>query len=186
MNCASARCSCATCERITTNLAPEMRAAASKSRPPSPSPISTWSRGLKSNGRGAPQRRTSTFALSSRPSGTDSCSRLGRPSCHSSRSACTAVSCCSAPARSRVSCSPFAIRGATSVPFPLAMPTALAFALRSARSRSDSICHGLRLSSRARKPCTSSVKPRRARLRATVSGSERNSFGSIIAGTHSN
>ena len=50
------------------------------------------------------------------------------------------------------------------------MPTAFAFALRSARTRSDSTCAALRRSSSALNAATSSVKPRRARLAATPAG----------------
>ena len=59
-------------------------------------------RGLKSNARGVPQRRTSTLAVSSRPVGHDSCSRFGRPSCAAHRAAaCTASRSCSAAAELR-------------------------------------------------------------------------------------
>ena len=39
--------------------------------------MSTWSRGAKAKLRGLPQRRTSTFALSSAPTGALGCGRLG-------------------------------------------------------------------------------------------------------------
>ena len=51
-----------------------------------------------------------------------------------------------------------AARSASS-PLPLAMPTALALALRSARTRSDSTCAALRRSSSALNAATSSVEP---------------------------
>ncbi len=53
------------------------------------------------------------------------------------------------------------------------MPTALALALRSERTRSDSTCAFLRRSSSALNAATSSVKPRRARLAATPAASAR-------------
>ena len=173
MNCASARCRRAMPPRSTTKRAPEMRAAASKSSPPNFTPRSTWSSGVKSNSRGVPWRRTSTLAVSSRPSGTESCSRFGRPISQASDSVCTAASATSAAVSSPVSCSPRASIALASSPLPLAIPTALALALRSARSRSASICTALRRSSRARNASRSSTKPRRARLRATASVSVR-------------
>src|SRR6516162_11022230 len=67
----------------------------------------------------------------------------------------------------------------SSSPRAFAWPTALACVLRSARRRSTSTAQGLRFSSSALSALTSRTKPRRARLRATASGSERSSFGSI-------
>jgi len=52
---------------ITTNRAPKY-APRLKIQAPRRSPISIWSRALKPSARGSPQRRTSTFAVSSFPS----------------------------------------------------------------------------------------------------------------------
>ena len=79
------------------------------------------------------------------PSGTESCSRLGSPSCHCSSSSWTARSSRLRLGERAVRLSPLAMRAATSSPRPLAMPTALALALRSARRRSSLHLPGLAL-----------------------------------------
>src|SRR6202789_1509444 len=177
MNCTRARWSLARLPVITTNRAPEMRPAASKSIPIR-SPKATWSLGAKSNCRATPQRRTSTLAVSSRPSGTPECGMLGRPNCRSNTCACIASSCLSTPCSSWPKDSPKARKALASCPLALACPTALALALRSARSRSASICTALRCSSRAAKAATSSTNPRRARAAATPGKSLRSNLGS--------
>lgn len=58
---------------------------------PSFAPTSTWACGSKSKVRGVPHFRTSTFALSSAPSGTLGCSRFGRVS-ECSRMPCSMAS----------------------------------------------------------------------------------------------
>ena len=92
----------------------------------------------------------------------------GRPSCQASSSAWT-LGDGRIAGRELAGQLLGALRAAAlaSSPLPLAMPTALALALRSARTRSDSICAALRRSSSAMNAATSSVKPRRARLAAT-------------------
>jgi len=60
----------------------------------------------------------------------------------------------------------------------LALPMALALALRSACSRSVSIWSALRSASRAAKVSASKAKPRRASAAPTAARSERNSLGS--------
>src|SRR5512135_56427 len=176
----SARCRRARPPFSTTKRAPEIRPAASKSICANRSPIATWSSGVYSNSRGVPQRRTSTFEFSSRPSGTLSCSMFGSPSMSSSNSACTATSSLSRPSSLRASRLPSSIRVVTSSPLPFAMPTFLACALRAERVSSAATCAALRRSSSARKRSTSRLKPRRARLAATAAGSERSRRASSI------
>ena len=79
MNCSSARSSRASAPFSTTNRAPDIFAAASKSMRPSASPISKCSLGLKPSGNvGAlPCWRSSTLSFSSLPSGVSSSGRLG-------------------------------------------------------------------------------------------------------------
>ncbi len=52
--------------------------ARSRSRMPSAAPRSTWSSGSKENSGRVPQRRTSVFADSSAPTGTDECGMFGK------------------------------------------------------------------------------------------------------------
>ena len=56
-----------------------------KSRIPAPSAISQCGRGVKLNFGGAPQRRTSTFAEASCPTGTELCGTLGTVSINSEK-----------------------------------------------------------------------------------------------------
>ena len=76
MKAASARSRRASAPNRTTKRAPDSLAARPKSMP-SAAPISSCSRGAKSNRGGSPQRRSSRLALSSAPSGTSSARRLG-------------------------------------------------------------------------------------------------------------
>ena len=77
MNEASARSSRASAPVSTTKRAPDSFAARSKSISPSASPSSKCSRAGNSKAGGCPQRRSSTFADSSGPSGTSSAGRFG-------------------------------------------------------------------------------------------------------------
>jgi hypothetical protein len=77
MNCASARWSRAMLPRRTTKRAPDSFAAVAKSSPAIAAGMSKCSRGAKSSVRGVPQRRSSTLAVSSGPSGTSGSGRFG-------------------------------------------------------------------------------------------------------------
>ncbi len=77
MNCERARSKRASGPLLTTNRAPEIFVAVSKSIRPSASPMSKCSFGAKSTARGSPTRRNSTLSFSSRPSGTSSSGVLG-------------------------------------------------------------------------------------------------------------
>src|SRR5688572_17336390 len=167
----SARCSRASAPVSTANRAPAILAATSKSSIPACSPSATWSSGVKENVRGSPQRRSSTFAVSSRPSGTESCSRFGSINTKPSNSSCTRPSSASRPSSFVASASPCASSGAMSWPLAFAWPTVFAWAFRAARTSSAATCTLFRRSSSVRSRATSSAKPRRARLRATPSGS---------------
>ncbi len=61
----------------TVKREPVIFAARSKSRMPSAGPRSQWACGGKSNFVGSPHVFTTTFAVSSAPSGTDACGTFG-------------------------------------------------------------------------------------------------------------
>ena len=148
MNWASARCRRATPPRITVNRAPESLAPAAASSP-SGSPTSRWSFTAKSKVAGVPQRRTSTLSASLRPTGTDSCGRLGRLASSASSDACTDSSSAGMPACSCVTALTSASSALASSPLPLAWPICLDSALRCACSASARVCSALRRASRA-------------------------------------
>ena len=77
MNWVSARSSRAAAPHITVKRDLASLTARAKSSTPSASPSTSWGFGSKSNGRGWPQRRTSTFSSSVVPGGTEGCGRLG-------------------------------------------------------------------------------------------------------------
>ena len=62
------------------DIAPDIRAARSKSRMPSAAPSSECAFGSKSNCRGSPHRRTTTLSAALLPTGTLACGRFGRVS----------------------------------------------------------------------------------------------------------
>lgn len=180
MNCARARCRRAIGPRMRAKRAPESLAAVSKSSQPCRSPRATWSFTSKSKVFGVPQRRTSTLASSSAPTGTDSCGRLGMPSSMASSSPWMASSWRLPSSSSEPMRSTSASSGAMSSPRCLAWPIALERALRSACSCSVRVCTDLRCSSSASMRATSSWKPRVARRAATSCGWVRTSLGSSM------
>lgn len=125
MNCARARCRRAIGPRMRAKRAPESLAAVSKSNQPCRSPRATWSLTSKSKVFGVPQRRTSTLASSSAPTGTDSCGRLGMPSSMASSSPWMASSWRLPSSSSEPMRSTSASSGAMSSPRCLAWPIAL-------------------------------------------------------------
>src|SRR5688572_22686219 len=154
MNWASARCSRATWPFITVKRAPLSLTPVSKSRP-SGVPTSTWSLTSKSNLRGVPHLRTSTLAVSSAPTGTLSCGRLGTASSR----ACISGWICSRRAadcsRSPLSCATSAITASADSPLALSWPICLDRALRLACSSSVRVWMVLRSASRRWKASTS-------------------------------
>ena len=91
MNVTSARSRAAPAPHRTANRAPEIFAARSKSRMPSAGPRSQCACGSKSNAGVSPQLRSTRFAVSSGPTGTDSCGRFGIASSSCSTSLASAV-----------------------------------------------------------------------------------------------
>ena len=132
MNWASARSSRASAPVSTTNRAPDIFAARSKSIWPSPAPISKCSLGVKSNSGLTPTVRKTTLALASSPTGTSSAARLGRPSSSSSSPAANCRTRSSASAWSPSSADTARIIPLTSSPLVLAMPISLDSLLRRA------------------------------------------------------
>ena len=148
MNWASARCRRATGPRRNEKREPDSLAPVSKSRP-SGAPRSTWSRGAKSKLRGVPQRRTSTLALSSAPTGTLASGRLGSDISIVDSSAWIASS--RAAERSSSPAMPFTsvISALASAPCAFFWPISFDRLLRRACSSSVRVCRPLRSDSRA-------------------------------------
>ena len=171
MNCASARCSRAAGPRRKTKREPESFAAVSKSSP-SGAPTSTWSFTAKSKSRGVPQRRTSTFAVSSAPSGTPACGRFGSPISSVLSSAWSASSRWALAFRSSPMPATSSSSAVASPPLPLSCPICLDSALRRACSSSVRIWIVLRSDSSALKRATSRkvCGDWRASSRATTAG----------------
>ena len=133
---------------------------------PSFSPSATWSRGAKSNcARRAPAAHLDVGGLVAAV--RHALVQHVRQAQHAGRR--TRPARPPVPARGSRACAPSASPSASSAamswPCALALPTALAWALRAARTSSAATCAALRRSSSARKRSTSSLKPRRARLR---------------------
>ncbi len=154
MNWARARCRRASGPFMTEKRAPESLAPISKSSP-SGVPRSTWSLGVKSNCGGVPQRRTSTLALSSAPTGTLACGRLGT----ASSSACSSAWICSRRVAERssssLSCATSAMSVSAFSPRAFCWPICLERLLRRACSSSVRVCSVLRSASSAWKAATS-------------------------------
>ena len=131
MNWPSARSSRASWPFSTTNRAPLMREAASKSIRPSAPPRSTWSLG-EAMWFGSPQRRSSTLSSSSSPTGTSAMGRLGRAASRSKSSALAAFSASAwaAPAPFRLSTSASRRWASASFFWALAWPISLESSLR--------------------------------------------------------
>ena len=155
--------------------APDTRAAASRSRAPAAPASSTWSRGATEAG-GSPAS-TST-ASSSPPSGASSSARFGSDISNSSRSASSSRSSASMAASSSPSRRASASSGSLPRPSRRAWPTALLMRARSARADSTRARRAGGLVQLQQALPTSPPAPRRARLAATRSGSERISFRS--------
>jgi hypothetical protein len=166
MNWVSARCRRAICPFITVKRAPEILTPASKSSPPSAVPRSTWSRGA-AMARGVPQRSASTLPVSSRPTGTLSCGRLGISSRKVSKRGINSASAASPAFSASPRPATSAITAEASSPLPLSMPICLDSVLRLACRSCVCTCRRLRSASRASKPAVSSVTPRVARRSAT-------------------
>src|SRR6266850_2456630 len=173
MNCAMARSSRARGPHMTAKRDFASFAARSMSSRPRPAPTSSCGLGLKSNRRGVPQRRTSTFSSSLLPDGTDGCGRFGSWTSSASmasstvfssasralmRSPTSRIRACSAPA----SCPAFFAR-------PIASEAMLRWALRS----STSFRRRRRSTSLARISGISSAPPFWASARWTSSGRSR-------------
>ena len=130
-------------KRVPASLAPT-----SKSRPKGP-PTSTWSLISKSNSRGVPQRRTSTFSVSSLPTGTEGSGRFGIVNRRSFRAFLTAAFLPSKAAKPSAIAAPSFRSSVASWPAFLAAPIFLATWLRRAWSSSVSVWIALRSPSKA-------------------------------------
>ncbi len=104
MNEISARESLAAAPTSTVKRAPESLAARSKSRMPSPVPMSQWDLGVNENEGLSPQVRTTWLSSSSLPSGTVGSGTLGTTASLSWTSASTSASAFSASLISAESC----------------------------------------------------------------------------------
>ena len=105
MNCMSARCRRATLPCMTEKRVPVIFPAMAASSCPSFSPMSTWSKGWKSNDLGVPQTRTSWLSSSLSPSGTARSGILGVSSNRASRASWASLAAAVASSRSRAICS---------------------------------------------------------------------------------
>src|SRR5436309_1942344 len=181
MNCAIARSSRASGPHITANRDLASREARSMSSRPRSPPTSSWAFGLKSNRRGVPQRRTSTFSSSLLPGGTDGWGRFGTWTSSASMASSTAfTSASSALMRSPTSriraCSALA-----SWPALRARPMASEAVLRWALRSSASLMRRRRSTSLARISGMSWAPPFWASARCTSSGRSRISRRSSTA-----
>ena len=149
INCPKARCSWAICPCIATKRAEVNLTAKGKSINCSCSPKATWSWAVKSNCGGSDQRRASTLLLSSLPSGTLSCNKLGISNNKALNSLCISSKSLSALVKRVLMASTSAIMALASSLFCLAMPMVRDFSLRCARSFSHSLCTSLRRFSKA-------------------------------------
>src|SRR5258706_28201 len=147
-------------------------------------PSATWTRafGANSNLRGRPQRRSSRFASSLAPTGTDSWGRLGTRDRKSFSSATAFADSISAASALDFNLFPSSRRAFTSSPFALACPNSFAALLREASAASDADWISFRLASSARNFCKSNAPaPRVARRCAISSGFLRSNCMSIIS-----
>src|SRR5205823_696252 len=181
MNCAIARSSRASGPHITANRDLASREARSMSSRPRSPPTSSWAFGVKSNRRGVPQRRTSTFSSSLLPGGTDGWGRFGTWTSSASMASSTAfTSASSALMRSPTSriraCSALA-----SWPALRARPMASEAVLRWALRSSASLMRRRRSTSLARISGMSWAPPFWASARCTSSGRSRISRRSSTA-----
>src|SRR5919108_250414 len=181
MNCAMARSSRASGPHITAKRDFASFAARSMSSRPSASPTSSCALGLKSNRRGVPQRRTSTFSSSLLPGGTDGWGRFGTWASSVSIASSTAfTSASSALMRSPTSriraCSALA-----SWPALRARPMVSEAVLRWALRSSASLMRRRRSTSLARISGMSWAPPFWASARCTSSGRSRISRRSSTA-----
>ena len=171
MKLASARSRRASAPFRTTNRAPEIFCAASKSIRPSASPISKCCFGVKSSRAGVPTLRTSTLPVSSAPSGTSARGRFGM----TSRAALISASSL------RSSSSPLAIvslrsatsainRAAVASSFaPLALPISFEAAFRRDCASCSAVSVARRLSSSATNAAACGASPRRCKLASKAS-----------------
>ena len=173
MNCASARCSRASEPFIRVKRAPLIFTAASKSSRPRAAPMSTWSFAAKSNLRGSPTRRTSTFSSADLPTGTLACGRFGIASRRSVSRAWMPSSSASIDFNSSPTVAICAISAVVSSPLRLSSPICFDDALRLDCRSCVLTCAFLRCSSSARNAPTSIVTPRVASPTATASRSPR-------------
>src|SRR5262249_3963552 len=173
MNCAIARSRRASGPHITAKRDFASFDARSMSSRPSRPPTSSWGLGLKSNRRGVPQRRTSTFSSSLLPRGTEGCGTLGTCASSASMASSTAfTSASSALIRSPTS----RIRACSapaSCPALRARPIASEATLRWALSSSASLMRRRRSTSLARISGMSWAPPLSARARWTSSDRSR-------------
>jgi hypothetical protein len=134
--------------------------------------------GLESERRGSRQRRISTFAASSALRERSHAGYSASPAAGSRAPLAAVRAAGSTPSSATPRVSPVASKRRAVLPLGLANPTALALALRSARSRSASICTALRRSSIAAKARRRRARSRAAPAAATPVKSLRSSLGS--------
>jgi len=170
---AIARSSLASSPNMVTKRAPDILAARAKSIPKA-APTSSCSFGSKEKLRCDPERRTSTFVLSSGPSGTSSSRTLGSPA-RTSSSAAWRVRRSSSPAWIAFFRPPTsAMTALASPPDDLILPMSLESALRRACFSWMSVCNWRTDSSRSMIVSATAAAPRRASALSSASGWSRN------------
>src|SRR5438067_43142 len=181
MNCAIARSSRASGPHITANRDLASREARSMSSRPRSPPTSSWAFGLKSNRRGVPQRRTSTFSSSLLPGGTDGSGRFGTWTSSASMASSTAFTSASSALMRSPTSRICACSAPASWPALRARPMASEAVLRWALRSSASLMRRRRSTSLARISGMSWAPPFWASARCTSSGRSRISRRSSTA-----
>src|SRR3989475_5434104 len=181
MNCAIARSSRASGPHITANRDLASREARSMSSRPRSPPTSSWAFGLKSNRRGVPQRRTSTFSWSLLPGGTDGWGRFGTWTSSASMASSTAFTSASSALKRSPTSRMRACSAPASWPALRARPIASEAVLRWALRSSASLMSRRRSASLARISGMNWAPPFAASARWTSSGRSRISRRSSTA-----